>query len=289
MKQTRRIDVLPNERTLNAVTFDVEDYFQVEAVKPYIDFDMWESCELRVEHNMRKVLRILNEYSVKSTFFVLGWIAERLPQMVKDIQRQGHEIASHGYAHQMIDELTPARFRNDVVRAKSVLEDITGEQIIGYRAPTFSITKETFWALDILADEGFRYDSSIFPIHHDRYGYPSWQREITQVTLHNGNSIIEVPPATIRIFGFNLPAAGGGYLRIAPFWFSSWAIRRINNEEKTAIIYLHPWELDPDQPRFACPPLQKFRNYANLKTTEDKLCRLLRMGSLTRIRDILGL
>jgi len=274
---------------LNAITFDIEDYFQVEALRPHVGFEEWESHELRVEQNVHKLLDMLNEHSVKSTFFVLGWIAERERGIIQEIQQLGHEIACHGYAHRMICEQTPEEFREDIRKAKTILEDITGEEVSGYRAPTFSITDKTLWALEILAEEGFRYDSSIFPVRHDRYGIPDWNRHIETVALDNGHSIIEVPPITARVLGLNLPVAGGGYFRLAPLWISSWAVRRMNSEGHPAVIYLHPWELDPGQPRLPIPPLQRFRHYVNLATTEKKLGRLLASSSFTRLRDILAL
>ncbi|GAB4345870.1 MAG: DUF3473 domain-containing protein [Candidatus Abyssubacteria bacterium] len=273
----------------NALTFDVEDYFQVEALRSFAPAEGWESHELRVERNAHTLLNILDPGSVKATFFVLGWLAERLPQMVRAIHERGHEIACHGYAHRMIHEQKPEEFREDVRRAKGILEDLIGEEVIGYRAPTFSITERTLWALDILAEEGFKYDSSIFPIRHDRYGFPAWSRHIEKVELRNGGSIVEAPPLTARVFGMNLPFAGGGYFRLAPLALTMWAIRRMNTQGQPAILYLHPWELDPDQPRFALPPLQRFRHYVNLSSTERKLRRLLLSGSFARLKDILPL
>jgi polysaccharide deacetylase family protein (PEP-CTERM system associated) len=189
----------------------------------------------------------------------------------------------------MIGEQTPEEFREDIRKAKAILEDITGEEVSGYRAPTFSIIDKTLWALDVLAEEGFRYDSSIFPIRHDRYGMPDWNRHIEIVKLRNGHTIIEVPPLTARLFGSNLPFGGGGYFRLAPLWIFSWAIRRMNSEGHPAILYLHPWELDPTQPRFSLPPLHRFRHYVNLSTTQRKLERLLASGSFTRLSDIIPL
>ena len=273
----------------NCITIDVEDYFQVEAARPFVEFEDWERQELRVEQNVRKLLDMLEARQVKAPFFVLGWIAERLPGLVREIQQSGHEVASHGYAHRMIHGQTPDEFREDVRKAKAILEDITGSEVLGFRAPTFSITEETLWALDVLAKEGYRYDSSIFPIRHDRYGIPGWNRHIEVVKLRNGHSIIEAPPMTARVLGLNLPLGGGGYFRLAPSWVSSWAVRRMNAEGHPAIIYLHPWELDPAQPRFPIPPLQRFRHYVNLSTTERKLGRLLASGSFARLRDILPL
>jgi polysaccharide deacetylase family protein (PEP-CTERM system associated) len=273
----------------NCITIDLEDYFQVEAMRPFVDFNDWGRHELRLEHNVFRLLELFEVHKVKTTFFILGWNAERLPGVIREIQRQGHEIACHGYAHRLIYEQTQHDFREDIRKAKAILEDITSDRITGYRAPTFSITSKTLWALDILAEEGFLYDSSIFPVRHDRYGLANWNRHIEPVQLRDGHSIIEVPPLTVRILGFNLPAAGGGYFRLTPFWFSSWAIRRMNAEGHPAIVYLHPWEFDPQQPRFPMPLLNRSRHYMNLASTERKLKHLLAMGSFTRLKDILGL
>jgi polysaccharide deacetylase family protein (PEP-CTERM system associated) len=269
------------------LTFDVEDYFQVENMRPFIDFADWDRHELRVGQNVGKVLKILDSHKARATFFVLGWIAERCPSLVRDIQRCGHEVACHGYAHRMICEQTPDEFTEDIRRAKAILEDTIDEEVMGYRAPTFSITQRTLWALDILAEEGFQYDSSIFPVRHDRYGFPAWSRNIRKVKLGGGNSIIEAPPLTVRMLGMNFPVAGGGYFRLLPLGVTSWAIRRMNAEGHPAILYLHPWELDSEQPRFSIPHLQRFRHYLNLSETESKLRHLLASGSVIRLRDIL--
>jgi polysaccharide deacetylase family protein (PEP-CTERM system associated) len=273
----------------NTITVDLEDYFQVEALRPFVKYEDWGVHELRLERNTNRILEILDTHKVRATFFILGWNAERLPRIVREIQHLGHEIACHGYAHRLVYEQEPDGFREDIRRAKAILEDISGEEVVGYRAPTFSIVKKTLWALDILAEEGFRYDSSIFPVRHDRYGFPDWNRHIETIRLQDGRDIIEAPPLTARLFGFNLPAAGGGYFRLAPFWFSSWAIRRMNAEGHPAIVYLHPWEFDPHQPTFPIPLARRIRHYANLARTERKLKRLLNMGAFTRLKDILGL
>ncbi len=274
---------------INAITIDVEDYFQVEAARPFVEFEDWERQEPRVEQNVLRLLDMLEARQVKATFFVLGWIAERMPHIVREMRRLGHEVACHGYAHRMISEQTPEEFREDIRKAKAILEDIIGEEISGYRAPTFSITNKTLWALDILAEEGFRYDSSIFPVRHDRYGIPDWSRHIETVKLRNGLSVIEAPPLTVRALGLNLPIGGGGYFRLAPLWVSSWAVRRMNAEGRPAIVYIHPWELDPAQPRIPLPPLQRFRHYTNLSTAERKLERLLASGSFTSLKEVLAL
>jgi len=274
---------------INCITIDVEDYFQVETMRPFVEFDAWDNYDLRAERNVQRLLELLDTHNVKATFFILGWIAERLPHIVREMRRLGHEVACHGYAHRMISEQSPDEFREDVRMAKAILEDIAGEEVLGYRAPTFSITEKTLWALDVLAEEGFRYDSSIFPVRHDRYGMPNWSRHIQTVDLQNGRSIIEAPPLTARVLGINLPIGGGGYFRLAPLWLSSWAIRRMNSEGHPAIVYLHPWEIDPDQPRFPLPFLHRFRHYMNLAATEKKLSRLLATGSFVRLKDILSL
>ena len=273
----------------NIISIDLEDYFQVETLRPFVKYEDWGYHEFRLERNTYKILELLDEYKVKATFFVLGWNAEHTPKIVQEIHKLGHEIACHGYAHRLVYEQEPDQFRYDISKAKAILEDITGEEVAGYRAPTFSITERTLWALDILAEEGFRYDSSIFPVRHDRYGFPDWSRHIETVQLQNGHEIIEVPPVTARLLGFNLPAAGGGYFRLAPFWFSSWAIRRMNAEGHPAIVYLHPWEFDPNQPIFPIPLLRRIRHYTNLATTEKKLRNLLNMGTFARLKDILDL
>ncbi len=274
---------------VNCVTFDVEDYFQVESLRPLVDFADWPIHELRVEANTRRLLALLSERDVRSTFFILGWIAERAPGIVREIHEAGHEVACHGYAHRMIGEQTPEEFRLDVSKAKRLIEDITGERILGYRAPTFSITEQTLWALDILAEEGFEYDSSVFPVRHDRYGIPDWSQGVDTVLLGGGKKIIEAPPATVRISGVNLPTGGGGYFRLAPLWVSARAIRRVNAEGRPAILYLHPWEIDPDQPRFPLPAKSGFRHYVNLSSTERKLRSLLSSFKFAPMKDALGL
>jgi len=273
----------------NALTIDVEDYFHGETLQPYVPSSSWSDFEPRVGANVEKLLQLLNAAGTKSTFFVLGWVAERNPDLVEKLHNAGHEIACHGHAHQMIHRQKPDEFREDVRRAKATLEGIIGEKVVGYRAPTFSVMKETLWALDILAEEGFLYDSSIFPIRHDRYGIPDWNRHIQRVELRNNMTIVEAPPATAHIFGMNFPAAGGGYFRLGPVSFFSWAIRRLNASGHPAVLYFHPWEFDPDQPRFPLPPLSRFRNYVNLATTENKLRRLLSSASFTSLRNILSI
>ena len=255
----------------NALTIDVEDYYMVSAFAEIVKFEDWHGYESRVEMNTYKILDLLNDYSIKATFFILGWIAVNHPLLIRDIHSAGHEIACHGYNHRLIYDLTPEEFREDARKAKSILEDITGEPVIGYRATSYSVIKETLWALDILIDEGFLYDSSIFPIYHDRYGLPGADRYPHFIERKNGK-ILEFPPSTFSIFKLNVPVAGGGYLRLLPLWITRAAIRRINEQDgKPAIMYFHPWEIDPQQPRLKGRFLSRFRHYVNLNTTIPKL------------------
>ena len=283
----------PEVRLLNALTIDVEDYFQVNAFEPYVAKESWDSYPLRVEDNVARLLDLLDEYQVKATFFVLGWVAERLPAVVKRIQERGHEVASHGYGHQLIYRIGPELFREDIRRAKQILEGITGVAVKGYRAPTYSITAKSLWAFDILVEEGFFYDSSVFPVYHDTYGIPDAPRFPYTVT-RAGGSIEEFPLSTlpIRFAGrdFQLPIAGGGYLRLLPVQLIKWGIDRINRcEQKPAVLYLHPWEIDPDQPRISAGWKSRFRHYNNLARTEGKLRYLLQGVRYGTMGQVLGI
>ena len=272
---------------LNALTFDLEDYYHVTAFNRVITTDDWESMESRIEGNCEKILSLLDEFNVKATFFVLGWIAERHPILIRTIYNEGHEIASHGFNHQMIQQLTKDSFQNDIRKSKIILEDIIGRSIKGYRAPTFSITPSSLWALDILREQGYFYDSSIFPIKHDRYGIPDAQRFPHILNLNGTGTINEFPPSTLRILGFNFPISGGGYLRLLPGSLLSWGIKRINEVEKQpAVIYLHPWEFDPKQPKIPVRLATRFRHYINLSTTEKKLRQLLTNFNFTTISKL---
>ena len=262
-------------RVLNAMTIDVEDYFHVSAFDGVVPRSEWPALECRVERNTDRLLSIFETAGIKATFFVLGWVAERYPALVKRIAAAGHELASHGYAHRLVYDLTPKMFRSDVRRSKDLLEEATGAAVQGYRAPSYSITPRSLWALDILIEEGFTYDASIFPIHHDRYGIPVSARHPYRLHRASGE-LIEVPGSTVQWGPMNMPIAGGGYFRIFPMAWTSWGIRRINREEqRAAIFYLHPWEIDPDQPRLPCGVLTRFRHYRNLHVTEARLRRLL--------------
>jgi polysaccharide deacetylase family protein (PEP-CTERM system associated) len=271
---------------VNAMTIDVEDYFQVSAFEDVVPPSQWDQLESRVSRNTDRLLQIFSEHSVTATFFVLGWVADRYPALVARIAAAGHEVASHGYAHRLIYNQTPAEFREDVRRAKAVIEDAGGQRVRGYRAPSYSITTRSLWALDVLLDEGHEYDSSIFPIRHDRYGIPRSPRHPYALS-GGGGSLLEAPGSTVRVGPLNLPVAGGGYFRILPYHWTQWGIARLNRRERRpAIFYLHPWEIDPDQPRLAAGRLSRFRHYRNLHETEARLRRLLsqfRFGPLGRL------
>jgi polysaccharide deacetylase family protein (PEP-CTERM system associated) len=259
----------------NTLTIDVEDYYMVSAFADIVRFEDWHKYESRVEQNTRILLDLFNKFDVKATFFVLGWVGEHYPALVRDIHSSGHEVACHGYNHRLIYHLTHKEFREDVRKAKNVLEDIIGTSVIGFRAASYSIVKKTLWALDILIEEGFLYDSSIFPIHHDRYGLPEADRFPHKIKRENG-TIIEFPPSTYQLFGQNIPIAGGGYLRLFPSWVTKAAMRRINeNEERVVIMYLHPWEIDTNQPRLPGKWRSKIRHYVNLSSTMTKLTHML--------------
>jgi len=259
----------------NALTVDVEDYFHVAAFARQIDPATWDNFPLRVERNTRRLLDLFAEQDIRATFFVLGWVAERCPDLVRAIAEQGHEVACHGYSHQLIYGQTPAVFREETVRAKACLEDQAQCPVLGYRAASYSITKRSLWALDILAELGFAYDSSIFPVHHDRYGIPDSPRWPYRIDT-DGGSLIEFPPSTLAVGGHRWPVAGGGYFRIYPYQLTRFALSRINRVEgRPFIFYLHPWEIDPEQPRIRAGWLSTFRHYTNLSRCEERLRRLL--------------
>ena len=259
---------------INYLTIDVEDYFQVSAFEKLIHPSAWDGYVSRVERNTGKILALLEEYEVKGTFFIVGWTAERYPNMVREIVDRGHEIGCHSYLHQKIYDLNPEEFREDTKKAKNILEDITGRAVTGYRAPTYSITEKSLWALDILEELGFRWDSSIFPIFHDNYGIPDSPRFEYKLPENN---LKEYPISTALLLGRKIPVAGGGYFRIFPYWFTKMALRSINKlEQKPFVFYLHPWEIDPGQPRIPHAGWKsRFRHYNNLEKTEDRLTLLL--------------
>ena len=268
----------------NALTIDVEDYFQVSAFAPYIRRDEWDTRECRIERNVNRILDMLAARDTKATFFTLGWVADRYPQIVRRIVAEGHELASHGYGHERASDLTEAAFTADVTRAKKLLEDIAGAPVLGYRAPSFSIGTGNLWAFDVLARAGHRYSSSIYPIQHDHYGMPDSPRFAYKL----GNGMLEVPVTTLRLGNRNLPSSGGGYFRLLPYAVSRWMLRRVNRDDReSAVFYFHPWEIDPGQPRVAgIDAKTRFRHYVNIGRTEPRLHSLLadfRWGRMDRI------
>ncbi len=276
----------PDCPIVNAMTVDVEDYFQVSAFASVVSRDRWTEYESRVAANTDRLLGIFTEFGVHATFFVLGWVAERDPGLVRRIAAAGHEIASHGYGHHLVYDQRPEEFREDVRRAKSLLEAASGQTVCGYRAPSFSITERSLWALDVLIEEGFAWDASIFPIRHDRYGIPSAPR--CPYAAHHSvgaGTLLEVPASTIRLLGTNVPIAGGGYFRLFPYGWTRWAMSRVNSiERRPVVFYVHPWEIDADQPRFEAPRISRWRHYAHLAHTERRLNRLLsdfRFGTMS--------
>jgi polysaccharide deacetylase family protein (PEP-CTERM system associated) len=275
----------------NVMTVDVEDYFHVSALAASAPRDRWPAFESRVEASTGRLLDLFDEAGVTVTCFVLGWVADRHPDLVRAIAARGHEVASHGYWHQLVYDLSPEGFREDVRRSKGLLEDLSGQAVAGYRAPSFSITRRSLWALDVLIEEGYTYDTSIFPVRHDRYGIADAPRLPYRVTRPAG-TIVEVPPATVRLAGQNLPVAGGGYFRLLPYAWHRLGIGRLNRTDKAAaVFYLHPWEIDPGQPRLPASAVSRFRHYTNLHRTEGRLRRLLHdapFGSMRQMLETLG-
>lgn len=261
-------------RITNALTVDVEDYFQVSAFEPHIRRSDWETVPCRIERNMDRILDIFGESGVRATFFTLGWIAERYPHLIRRLVNEGHELASHGYEHVRVVNHSPEDFRADVTRTKKLLEDLSGVEVQGYRAASYSIGEKNLWALDVLHDAGYQYSSSIYPIKHDLYGMPNAPRFAFRL---KPDGILEIPVTTVSLGGRKLPCGGGGYFRLFPYSLSRWAIRRVNEQDQQAcLFYFHPWEIDPEQPRQSGLPVKtRFRHYLNLKRTEDRLRRLL--------------
>jgi polysaccharide deacetylase family protein (PEP-CTERM system associated) len=265
----------------NAMSIDVEDYFQVGAFANTIDPKKWDDYECRVERNIDLILNELDNAKVHATFFTLGWIAKRYPDVIKKIAKSGHELASHGYGHQRVTDLSPEQFRADVIESKLILEELSGASVIGYRAPSFSIGRTNLWAHDVLAETGHLYSSSVYPVAHDHYGMP----EAPRFKYRTASGLIEIPPTSVRLAGKNLPASGGGYFRLLPFWLSAASIRQVHKSDASpTIFYCHPWEFDPEQPRIQnAKLLSKFRHYVNLKSNTGKFRRLLKDFSWDRI------
>lgn len=260
----------------NAMTIDVEDYFQVSAFAQHISRESWPNIPCRVEKNIDAILLLLADANVKATFFTLGWIAERYPNMVKRIVSEGHELASHGYGHLRASDQSESEFREDIVSSKLILEAISGEKVLGYRAPSFSIGTDNLWALDVLLKAGYKYSSSIYPIKHDHYGMPNAPRFSFYPNGMDG--LLELPITTVRLMNKNMPAGGGGYFRLFPYQISRWLLRHVNQHDKQAgIFYFHPWEIDPEQPKQKnIGAKTKFRHYINLSRTENRLKALVR-------------
>jgi polysaccharide deacetylase family protein (PEP-CTERM system associated) len=278
--------------TRNALSVDVEDYFHVSAFSRNISRSDWDGIPLRVDNNTRRLLALFDEFDTRATFFVLGWVAERLPDLIRDIAARGHEIASHGYSHQLVYNQSPDEFRAETLRSKRLLEDIVRQPVCGYRAASYSITARSQWALDTLVEAGFDYDSSIFPIHHDRYGMPGTPDHPYVLQTPNGKSLVEFPLSTARVLGYRLPVSGGGYFRIYPYALTRSGLAQVNRRQQPFIFYLHPWEIDPAQPRVSASRLSRFRHYHNLDKCESRLRRLLkdfRFGTVREVLQDLGL
>ena len=274
---------------VNAMTVDVEEHFQVTAFAKTIDRNTWDDLPSRVVDNTIRLLDLFAEVGVKATFFMLGLVAQRHPDLMRRIAENGHELGSHGQSHKLIYEQTPQEFRDELRISKELIEDACGIEVRGYRAASFSIRASNLWALEEIAERGFTYDSSVFPVVHDLYGMPGAPRGIYRVKLASGRSLIEVPPSTLACGRWILPVAGGGYLRIFPRWFTNWAIKKLNRREHCpAIIYVHPWEVDPDQPRVdGAPWRSRARHYTNLRTTLPKLGYLLRAYNFTTMSEMI--
>jgi polysaccharide deacetylase family protein (PEP-CTERM system associated) len=284
----------PIERTtapgpvLNAMTIDVEDYFQVSAFEGVVPRSTWASRESRVCRNTDRLLELFADAGVRATFFILGCVAERAPGLVRRISEGGHEIASHGHEHRLVYSQTAAEFRNDLRQSRAALEAAAGVPVVGYRAPSYSIVERSLWALDVLIDEGYVFDSSIYPIRHDRYGIPGWRRHIHRIE-RAGGSIWELPGSTVRLGGTNLPIGGGGYFRLLPYAWTRFGFSAVNSQEcRPGIFYLHPWEVDPDQPRIPAGRLTTFRHYRNLHKTEGRLKRLLQDFAFGTVSEVLA-
>lgn len=273
---------------LHALSVDVEDWFHPEAVRGFVPGSA-EALESRAPAVVDRLLALLAAHDARATFFVLGQVAERAPDMVPRIVAAGHEIASHGHGHRMITQQTPAEFAADLDRSLRVLRAQSGQPVIGYRAPSFSVVQETRWALDVMIDAGIEYDSSIFPVHHDRYGIPGAPRHPHVVARRGERVLWELPPVTMRLGGRTLPAAGGGYLRLLPYGWSALAMRRMEAEGLPGVVYTHPWEYDVSQPRLPLPRLRALRHYGRIATTESKLARLLSQFRFGTCADVLGL
>jgi len=270
----------------NALSIDVEDWFCVYNLSGVIKKEEWSKCEQRITESLTRILEILDEKKVKATFFVLGWIAEHYPELVREIDRRGHELATHGLSHTLLTQLTPGQFEEELKRSVQLIEKNASGKVIGHRAPSFSVTEKTYWAFDILVKQGLEYDSSVFPVSfHPDYGVPDAPLGPYKIT----EKVWEFPLSVVKILGRNIPISGGGYFRIFPYSFIRYGIRKANLEGRPVVFYLHPWEIDPHQPKVKLPPLKKFRHYYNLDKTEQRLRKLLDDFQFTTIREVLDL
>lgn len=276
---------MPGTIPKHCLSFDVEEHFQVSAFESPMRRRHWGQYESRVEANTERLLELLTSRGVRATFFVLGWVAERYPSLVRRIASEGHEVASHGYAHELITAQTQVAFREDIRRAKGILENILSQSVSGYRAPSFSITKNTMWATQVLVEEGYSYDSSIFPVLHDRYGVPSANPEVHQLMTAAG-PLWEVPPSTVKCLGVRVPVAGGGYFRLYPYPVLRALLRKLEGEGSSLVMYMHPWEFDPNQPRMEGSVVSQIRHYMNLDKTESRLRTLLQDFAFAPIRHV---
>jgi polysaccharide deacetylase family protein (PEP-CTERM system associated) len=273
----------------NAFTVDVEDYFQVEGFAGAIDRSSWEGFRTRVGGSTATLLDMLARHKVHATFFVLGWVARKHPEIVRRIAASGHEVASHGMSHRLVYTQAPEEFRRETRDAKALLEDLAQKPVVGYRAATYSITRRSLWALDVLCEEGFQYDSSIFPMRHDRYGIPDAEPRPHVLATPGGARLVEFPISVLRYWGAKVPVAGGGYFRLFPYRFTRWALRRLNRQQQEFVFYIHPWEVDPEQPRVeGASPLSRFRHYLNLDRCAERLGRLLGDFQFDTMRSVLA-
>lgn len=275
-------------KIVNAITVDVEDYYQVSAFNKQVKKDQWESFESRVYQNTHRILDIFDSNNIKGTFFVLGWVAERNQKLIKEISDLGHEVACHGYSHDLIYNQTPEKFLEETKKSKQIIEDIIATSVRGYRAASYSITAKSLWALDILAECGFTYDSSIFPIMHDRYGIPGAKTSPHALQTEKGNTIIEFPLSTVGTAARRFPISGGGYFRLFPYWLSKAGLRRVNNHDLMPFIfYMHPWEIDEGQPKIQSSMLSEFRHYNNIDKFEARLRQLIHDFEFSSVADVL--
>lgn len=271
----------------NILSVDVEEWFHPEALQHLYPYSEWVNLESRVNENVEKLLQLFSDKNVKATFFTLGWIAKQHPGLIKKISGQGHEIASHGNKHKMVTKMSSEEFEVDLGESIKILEDTSGEKVLGFRAPTFSVVKETFWSFEIMEKLGLAYDSSVYPIWHDRYGVPDAPRQRYNALGNNGNTLTEFPMSTIKFFGKNIPFGGGGYLRIYPNWLTKKAIASVNNEGLPAIMYMHPWEFDEGQTRLNLGKIQTWRHYYNIDKNLFKLSGLLDQFSWTNFKTVI--